>query len=355
MIVSNKRANWIIPLMAALLLIAAPAAPAGAEPASKPATTDAVKKRMSRKKGFLLRAAEDLDRSQAFVKETIAALEEQTCVEDVLEPRKLRSDLGDLRDWYQKYAGWLGGMAAELEADLAEHFSRHEAGSGWTGRYKEMTKGYERLAEQLAGKVRELDAAQGKIEARMEKLKQAVQDRRLLVEKDDLELAKELWPAYRDRYYDRREAVYKDLTDAEVERFRYELRSLGEQQKHREVLTELGHYELSWLSLKIQDSAALDGVARAIENDAAGPLMEACRSAIRTYESDMASLRRKVGEIDGKRADMPQTGTFKVLDLHENLARYYENMKSRYERHIEWLRGQIGSYQADLVELGRDR
>jgi hypothetical protein len=355
MAVSNKRATWIIPLMAALLLIAAPAVPPGAEPASKPATTDAMKKRMSREKRFLLRAVEDLDRSQVFVKETIAVLAEQTYVEDVLEPRKIRSDFGDLQDWYQKYAGWLGGMAAELEADLAEHFSGQEAGPGWTSRYKEMTKGYEKLAEQLAGKVRELDAAQGKIEARMGKLKQAVQDRRLLIEKDDLELAKELWPTYRDRYYDHREAFYKDLTDAEVERFRYELRSLGEQQKYREVLTELGHYELSWLSLMMQDSAALDGVARAIEGDATGPLMEACRGAIRTYESDMASLRRKVGEIDGKRADMTQTGTFKILDLHEDLARYYENMKSRYERHIEWLRGQIGSYQADLVELGRDR
>ena len=355
MTVSNKRANWIIPLMGALLLIAAPAAPPGAEPASKPATTDAMKKRMSREKGFLLRAVEDLDRSQAFVKETITVLADRTGAADVLEPKKIRSDLGDLRDWYQKYAGWLGGMAAELEADLAEHFSRQEADSGWTSRYKEMTKGYERLAEQLAGKVRELDAAQGKIEARMEKLKHAVQDRRLLVEKDDLELAKELWPTYHDKYYDHREAVYKDLTDAEVERFRYELRSLGEQRKYREVLTELGHYELSWLSLKIQESAALDGVARAIEGDATGPLAEACRSAIRTYESDMATLRRKVGEIDGKRTNMARTGTFKILDLLEDLTRYYENMKRRYERHIEWLRGQIGSYQADLVELGRDR
>ncbi len=355
MTVSGKQAKWIIPPMAALLLIAAPAAPPGAEPASKPAAIDAMKKRMSREKMFLLRAAEDLDRSRAFVKETITALTEQTDAADVLEPRKIRSDLGDLQDWYQKYAVWLGGMAAELEADLAEHFSRQEAGPGWTIRYEEMTKGYQRLAEQLAGKVRELDAAQGKIEARMGKLKQAVQDRRLLVEKDDLELAKELWPTYRDKHYDHGEAAYKDLTDAEVDLFRYELRSLGEQQKHREVLAELGHYELSWLSLKIQDSAALDGVARAIEGGATGPLVEACRGAIRTYESDMATLRRKVGEIDGKRAGMTQTGTFKILDLLEDLARYYENMKSRYERHIEWLRGQIGSYQADLAELGRDR
>ena len=147
MAVSNKRAKWIIPLMAALLLIAAPAAPSGAEPTSKPAATETMKKRMSREKRFLLRAVEDLDRSQAFVKETMTVLTEQTDAADVLEPRKIRSDLGDLHDWYQKYAGWLGGMAAELETDLAEHFSLRQAGSGWTIRYDEMTKGYQRLAE----------------------------------------------------------------------------------------------------------------------------------------------------------------------------------------------------------------
>lgn len=44
----------------------------------------------------------------------------------------------------------------------------------------------------------------------------------------------------------------------------------------------------------------------------------------------------------------------KTLDRIEELSRHYEKMRTRYERHIEWLRGQIGSYRADLVELAQE-
>lgn len=260
---TGKQRKPLFLLMAALFLVPAPAAP-GTEPAPKTSTPDAVKKRLARERAVLLRTVEDLDKSLTSVMETMAVLEEQTDATPAFEPKKLKSDLGDLRDWYEKYAGWLGGMLAEFEADLAEHYSRPQARAWWTGRHEELTKGYRGLAGQLAGKMRELDAAQSRIEARMRKLRRAVQERRLLVEKEDLELAKELWPAYRDRPYDGREAVYKDLTDEEVDRFRRELIALGEDQKYFDVLIELERYELAWLSLKIEEGAALDAVARAI-------------------------------------------------------------------------------------------
>jgi len=86
------------------------------------------------------------------------------------------------------------------------------------------------------------------------KLNTAVLERRILVNKDDLELARELWPTYRVSY-DRPEVTYKELTEEEVLRFRNELRSLGEQQKYFECLTELGKYEQVWLDIKVEDSA----------------------------------------------------------------------------------------------------
>lgn len=42
-----------------------------------------------------------------------------------------------------------------------------------------------------------------------------------------------------------------------------------------------------------------------------------------------------------------------TLDRIEELTRYYEKMKNRYERQTEWLRMQMGSYQVDLLELVR--
>jgi hypothetical protein len=49
-----------------------------------------------------------------------------------------------------------------------------------------------------------------------------------------------------------------------------------------------------------------------------------------------------------------RTGSLKKLDLLEELSRYYDHMKSRFDRHSEWLKSQIGSYQADLIEIGRE-
>jgi hypothetical protein len=347
----RKPVKWFFPLMAAFLLISASAP--GAEPPAKPVAQDSLKKRIEREQAFLLRAVEELDKSLTYVMETMAILEDGPGAADALEPKRLTSDAAEFLDWYQTHTGWLGGMAAEFQADLAASYSREGAGTAWTARYEEIAKGYQKLAGQLGGKIRELDAALGKIEARILKLKQAVQERRLLVEKDDLELAKELWPSYRDWPYGSREAVYKDLTEEEVGRFRYELTALGEQQKQLEVLAELGKYELIWISLKVGDSVALEAVARAIGDGADGPLRNACRDAVRTYESDVASLGRAADEIDRKLAGITPTGTMKMLDLFEVLSRHYRKMKDRYERHIEWLKGQMGGYRADLVELGR--
>jgi hypothetical protein len=68
----------------------------------------------------------------------------------------------------------------------------------------------------------------------------------------------------------------------------------------------------------------------------------------------MAALKRRSGEIDAKIHGITRTGTLRTLDSLEELSRYYEKMKNRDERHTEWLGVRIGSYQADLVELGKE-
>jgi hypothetical protein len=63
---------------------------------------------------------------------------------------------------------------------------------------------------------------------------------------------------------------------------------------------------------------------------------------------------RRSGELDAKIHAITRAGTLRMLDRLEELSRYYEKMKNRYERHIEWLGAQIGSYRADLIELGKE-
>jgi hypothetical protein len=343
--------QWIL-LFAAVLLLT-PLSVAGAADTPGPRQQDSSKKRIEREKSFLLRNADNLGRSLAFVSETIAVLNEQVEAAASREPESKAKERRSLLEWYQKYADWLGGVSVEFDLEVSSYFSR-QSGAGWTSRYEELAKGFRKLTNELGGMMQKLEGEKTKIEVRMQKLNTAVLERRILVDKDDLELARELWPAYQDRYYDHREAMYKELTEAEIFYFRNELKKLGEQQQYFECLSELGNYEEGWLIIKADEFANLQEIAGVIGNDEPGPMVTAIRGTIRTYEADRVALKRRSAEIDVKIHGMTKTGTLRMLDRLEELSHYYEKMKNRYERHAEWLGGQIGSYRADLVELDRE-
>jgi hypothetical protein len=124
--------------------------------------------------------------------------------------------------------------------------------------------------------------------------------------------------------------------------------------KYLESLSELERYEDGWLVMKIEEFRSLQELARVIGNDEPVRLVSAVRSTIKTYEADRAALKNMSGVIDARIHDITRTGTLRMLDRQEELSRYYENMKNRYERHRDWLGTQIGSYQADLIELGKE-
>lgn len=345
--------HLILPSAALLLLLPLSAVSATDAPGTR--QQDSSKKRAEREKTFLLRTSDDLDRTLTFANETIALLKEQVETVSGRGPdNKVTGRMG-LLEWYQKYVDWLSGMSAEFDIEVSNFFSQQQqTDPGRNARYAELVKGHQKLADELDRMILKLEGEKKKLEARIQKLNAAVMERRVLVDKDDLELARELWPSYRDRTYNRSEALYKDLTDEEVLYLRNELRSHEEQQKYFVSLIELGKYEEAWLLTKADEFAKLYELARVIGADAPGPVAYASRSTIRTYEANMAALKRRSGDIDVKLHDITRTGTLGTLDRMEELSRYYEKIKNRYERHIEWLGAQIGSYQADLIQLGKE-
>jgi len=340
-------------LCAAVLLLL-PFSLSAAADASGTREKDPVKKQTARERTLLLTSSGDLSRTLAYATEIIALLNAAIEAAAGGEPDNKVRERPGLLEWYQKYADWLTGMSAEFDLAVSDSFSRQQSGAGWSMRYEELSKGFRKLADELGGIVQKLEGEKKKIEARMQKLNTAVAERRVLVDKDDLELARELWPAYREKAYDRREALYKDLTDEEVLYFRNELRSLGERQKYFEGLSELGKYEEVWLLIRADEFTKLHEIARVIDGDEPGPVVYAVRDTIRTYEADRAALKRRSGEIDAKNRGITKAGSLRTLDRLEELSRYYEKMRNRYERHIEWLGSQIGNYQADLIELGKE-
>ncbi len=346
----SKLQKTLLPLLAALLLF--PAAVPAAEHASSGAS-DSSKKRIEREKTFLMRASDDMGRTAASANEAVLLLRDQYEAVAGKEPDSWIRERATLLDWYQKYADWLNRMSAEFDTETADFFEGHSSGS-WTARYDEIAKGYQKQSGQLSTSMRAQEEEKKRNQARMQKLNTAVMEGRILVDKDDLELAKELWPNYRTKPYDSREVVYKDLTDEELDRFRYELKQLGDRQKFLGVLLELEQYELNWMNARSEEASQLYALAGVIGSNATAAIVSASRSTARLYESDAAAFTRKAGGLESRLDGITRTGTMKTLDLLDEQTRYCEKMKLRYEKHVEWLKGQIGEYQADLVELSRD-
>ncbi len=309
-------------------------------------------KRTEREKRFLLRSSDELTRTLASVNDTIGLLIRQVEASAAREPGKGEERLA-LLNWYQNYTDWLKGISSELDQETSNYYAKQKLSHRWISLYEELAAGCQDLTGELRRKVQKLENEKNKIEAFMQKIETAITERRVLVSRDDLEVARELWPTYRDPY-DRREAVYLDLTDEEVLLLRKKLSSLDEQRMYFECLTELGKYEQDWQDIKAKNFAKLNEIAKIISHDVPGAHDSAFMGAIRTYETDIAVLKRRSDELDAKIHGITRTGTLNRLDRMEELSRYYEKMKSRYDSHVEWAKGQIGSYQADLVELAKE-
>ncbi len=349
---SLPKLQTILPSAALLLLLPVSTAFSADSPGAT--TQDSSKKRTERVKTFLMRSSDDVSKSLIFVSGTIALLNEQVEASAGREPDSQPDERLALLEWYQRYADCLKGMSAELDIAVGNYYSGPKAGAEWIAWHKELAQDYRESAGELSRTMRRIKGEKEKTEARMQKLSTAVAERRVLVDRDDLELAHELWPATYRVSYDHPEATYKELTDGEVLRLRNELRSLDEQQKYFECLTELGKYEQGWLDIKTDDSAKLSELATVIGGDDPGAVVFAIKETMRTYDADIAALKRKSDELNKKIQAITRTGTLKTLDRLEELSRYYEQMKSRCDRHIGWLKGQIGNYQADLVEISKE-
>ncbi len=348
----NRRAFFLLTIVLFLMPVHASY---GADHAQRRDASESAKKGTAREKQFLYRAVEELNRSQEYVKDTISGLEKQIEAIELLEPSRREKDLRDLLDWYQTYADWLKSNTDDFEADLSRAYSEEPLRRTGPDRYAGMANGYARLGAQLGEQMARLEKANDRIEQRTAGLRRALEYIDSAAFREDKDRDKKQRQNDRDRRNDDLYDQYKYLSDVDIIKMQQELRNLGDQQKHLAILIELGRMEMSWLALKADDSAALSSLARAVGSDAPAPIEEACSRMVKTYESDIAYLRRKVEDVDRMRARIAPTGTLRTLDRIEELAGYYERMKSRYEHHISWLKEQIGAYRADVTELRKEK
>lgn len=338
-----------------ILLMASNAVTHGAESAKRADAAESVKKRLARERQFLYRAVEELNKSQEYVQDTVRILEKQIEAVEFLEPSQRERDLGVYLEWYRSYGDWLRGNTDAFEADLSRAYSGEPVSGFPSDRCDAMTDGYMRLGSQLEEHVAHLEKINNKNAERIEGLRTALTYIDSAAYREEKNKDKKQRQSGGDRRDDDLYTRYKDITDAELAQMRLEFKTLDDLQKHFAVLLELGRLELSWLTLKTDDSAALSDLARVVGKEASAPVEDASNRMIKKYESDIVQLKRKADDLSRLRSGLVRTGTLRTLDRIEELSEYYERMRARYEHHITWLTEQIGGYRADLIELRKEK
>ena len=350
-------------LLAVLLIIIMPMllAPASfaAETPKSADSSDLAKKRIERERQFLYRSVEDLNKSQGYVQATVRGLEKQIDAVDAVEPSRKEKDIASFLEWYRSYTEWLGSNLAEVEADLSRAYSDEQGGIVQPERFYSLVEGYARLGSQLEEQLFRLDKLNDRTIQRIENLRTAleyvtsvafIEERNR--EKKQHEQGNDPWNNQRrDELYER----YKNTTDIEIAMMQREQKNLDELQKHFLVLIEMGRMELSWITRKTGDYDALGRLASAINRNTPASIEEASNRVAKLYDSDIVYFKKKTEEISRARSRVVPTGSMRALDSMEELSENYGQMKSRYEHHITWLAEQAGAYQADVIELRKDK
>ncbi len=363
MVLSMRFARILYSLGMVMVLLLAMVSPGRARDDSR--SRDEAERRIEREKRFLFRAVEDLDKSLSYITDVIKGLDRQVDSMQLLESRRREEDLRAFRDWYYSYASRLSEYRAQFEADITDVFSGEGGPKGWTERYAAMGKGYGQLAEDLQNNVSRLDKDKSEVEKKLADMRSRINYLNDLLDgdKDYRERDKD-----RDRNKDQHARDDQRRTDhdrpdkavdekdrerwtLEIARLVSEIQGFENLLRHLDVLIELGKYELNWVDRKAGDCDALNEVARAIERSGRASRDGLYDRVIRNYESDIAFFRRKIDDIDRKRARITRTGTLLTLDRLDDLSEYYNKMKRRYENHINWLSQQIGAYRAEMTGI----
>ncbi len=324
-------------------------------------TSDLRELEIGRHKRFLNRAIDEIDMSLLYIKEDIRGLDKQIDAIELFEPVHREWELRDLDDWHRNYADWLSGKSAEFEKDLERYYTHDEPGTVWVDRYAEMQELYEELSRQLGLILKSAVKRRGMFEELLLRKKSLLE--RIGWEEDDEEIRdgrgekrkvgdrgkekkgkKEKKKKKRSKKNKRDDAVRR----AQLEN---EIRSLGDILNHYAVLIEKGKGMQGWVAMKASDCGPLNDVAQAITGSRLSSVERSYERIIRAYERDIATIRRKLEAIDRKRSRITPVGTLRTLDRMDELSAHYEQMRSRYEHHVAWLKVQIGAYRAELTEI----
>ena len=333
----------IIACCAALFVVfLTPPSTEGASTRTRAGAAETAKKRTERIKRFLHRSIDELDQSLFFAREDIGDIQGQIEAITFAGLSLAEEELRSLTDWLYDYEAMLGREHAAFEQDLNTYYAGSSEARGWISRYENMRERHLQMKTGLAERVKKLEEERRRAEDKIFLMKNEVIRLRTPERDDETPLRRE-----------KRDSKKRDPREDEqlIAQLEAELRAFEQLILQYNALIEKTRGASDWLSLKMGDYEALDSVAKAINGQDLTAIESAYNGIIRIYDADIFFLNSRIEEFDRKRSSLTRSGTLSTIDRQEELSRYYERRKSRYERQLNWLKVQIGNYRAELVDI----
>jgi len=330
--------------------------PAFAEPAVTSGAEN--KRRIERQKRFALRTVDGLKMTYAQAEADIVELARETSGITPLEPAVRERDLLGIMDWYYDYADWLSGEIGEFDADYEELYAgRMLAGAEWQDRIGVMVQKRKEFLQELIEQTKGYEAEQKRLALILERrreLEGRFNELEFLLARTEEKL-KGMERASSDRAEHERRG---ESLRGEVNIVQHELLSLPiidkEILKHYAVLIEWGRGATDMLSINIGEDEALweiAGVTDLLPARQAGAMRATYERAIRSYETEISRVARKIDEFDRRRSQVTPAGSLRELDRSAELADYYLVMKQRYQGELQRLKALVGDYRYELSEV----
>lgn len=335
--------------------------PASAESEGR-RTTEKDQRLIERQKRFALRTVDGLKMTYAQTEEDIGELARAIAAITILESSVRERDLHGLMDWYYDYADWLNSEIGEFDADYAQlSAGRLLAGAEWQDRFGAMVQKRKELLQKLMERNKGYEAEQKRLAGILERR------RELEGRFNELEFllarTEEKLKGMERTSPDRAEHELKgERLRGEVNIVQTELLSLPTIDKeilnHYAVMIERGRGAGEMLSMNIVEYEALWEVAGATE---LGPARRAAamqapyERAIRSYETEISRVTRKIDEFDRSRSQVTPTGSLRELDRSAELADYYLVMKQRYQGEQQRLKTLVSDYRYELSAVLADK
>lgn len=307
-----------------------------------------------RQKNFLYIVIDDIDKSILYMAEDISDLESRIGSITLLEPAERDKDLSSIKSRYERHMKRLYKMKDFFEQAYNSYFTDALNKGDWAKRFDEMLEYYEDFRK---GAVKGL----ARYEKKKVRLVYFLNRQKFLMTETEalrheiarLEAKKDVSEEDRAQRESKLESLRRKLWAYQVE-MNAIARYKEEMYLHYLLLIEQLRDKGDWLVMKIEEYQSLSNLAKALTSGSGDDSKPRYKAVISKYEKEIAFLKGKIDVMGDKEWSVVPFGEIRDVERFEELAVYYNLMKSRYGDYKKHLDIKMDGFRADMVIRSRN-